>query len=102
MKILDSRPAGSSLPADIITWLEDGININPSGYTWTVKAYRKSDLNTILFTKSTGITANATTTTIAWTAADLGALTSDVYVLKLIGASGSLQRIHELQLTLDA
>jgi hypothetical protein len=100
--ILDSRPAGATLPADIVTWLEDGVNINPANYVWSLKAYRKSDLTTILFTKSSGITATSTTTTIAWTPTDLGALTADVYILKLIGTSGSLQRIHELQLTLDA
>lgn len=100
MNRLDTRPAGSSLPADVVTWLEDGTNIVPSGYTWTVKVYAKSDMVTPLVTKTTGITASATSITIAWTSTDLGALPSNVYVVKLDGVSGLLHRLHELDLIL--
>lgn len=105
---LDDRPAGSALPADIITWTEDvdasgaPINIGPNAYTWTVKAYAATDTTstTAVFTKSTGITASSTTITLAWTALDLGALTPGDYRLRLTGTLGGLPRIHDVSLKL--
>lgn len=106
---LDDRPAGSALPADIITWTEDvdpvtglPINIGPNAYTWTVKAYRATDTTfaTALFTKSTGISTSATTITIAWTVGDLGSLTADDYKMRITGTLGGLPRIHDVSLKL--
>lgn len=96
------------LPADIITWTEDvdasgtPINIGPNAYSWTMKAYAATDTTSAnaLFTKSTGITASATTITLGWTALDLGVLTSGDYRLRLSGTLGGLPRIHDVSLKL--
>lgn len=99
---LDDRPAGSSLPADVITWEEDGTNIGPNAYTWTAAAYLATDTTfaSPLFTKSTGITTSSTQITIAWTAADLGARAAGDYKIRLTGTLSGLARIHDLSLKL--
>lgn len=106
---LDDRPAGSALPADIITWTEDvdpvtllPINIGPNAYTWTVKAYAATDttFTTALFTKTTGLTTSSTTLTIAWALADLPTLAAGDYKIRLTGTLATLPRIHDLSLKL--
>lgn len=99
---LDDRPAGSALPADTITWEEDGTNIGPNAYTWTVKAYAATDttFTTALFTKTTGFTLTTTTITIAWALADLPILPASDYKIRLTGTLATLSRIHDLSLKL--
>lgn len=99
---LDQRIAGSVLPDTVVTLTDDGTAIDATAYTWTVKAARSAAINTVLWTKTLGITAVGGTVTIAWAVADLGALTADMWVLDLIGtAAGSRPRKVRMILAID-
>lgn len=97
---MPDRIAGALLPDTVITWTEDGTNIDPVGYTWQIQARALSSA-TVLFTKTTGITVGSTagpTVTIAWTTADLGLLSAGVYLLELTGTTSSKPRKEQLTL----
>jgi len=95
------RIVGALIPDTVITWLEDGVNIVPSGYAWQVECRARSSAS-VLFTKTTGFTTSATTLTIAWTTLDLGTLTAGSYVVELTGTAGGKARKYQLQLQVTA
>lgn len=97
---IPSRIAGALLPDTVITWVEDDVNINPSGYTWTVECSTIGS-TTALWTKSTGFTMTSTTLTIAWALTDLGTLTRGTYVLELSGTANSKSRKYHLKLQIE-
>ena len=98
---IPTRIAGALLPDTVITWLEDDVNIVPSGYTWQAECKAKGG-STLLWTKSTGFTSTATTLTIVWTAPDLGTLTTGNYIVELTGTASGKTRKYQLALQVAA
>lgn len=98
---LDCRIQGSLLPDTRVTFTDDGVAIDLSGYTgWQVKG-TPDGTTTSVWTKTTGITAVGDEVVIAWADADLGACWPGDWELELTGLLGAKPRKAVLLLTID-
>jgi hypothetical protein len=103
MNALPSRIEGATLPDSHIILIDDGAGVDATGYTWSITCVRDTAPETVLWTKSTGITSAVGTTTtpaltIAWAAGDMGTLTPDRYRLEIVGTLAGKPRKFHVQL----
>jgi hypothetical protein len=104
---LQDRIAGALRPDTVLTLTQDGAAIDSlESYTWQVEATPARTITASkLWTKTSGFTASATGVSIAWAAADLGALTADgthakPYVLELTGTYQSKAVKYRLEISI--
>jgi hypothetical protein len=99
--ILDCRIQGALLPDTRVTFTEDDVAIDPSGYTWQVQGSPSSS-RVQAWLKNTGISVVGTEIIIGWAAGDLGACTPGDWLLELTGLLGGKPRKAQMLITIDA
>lgn len=97
---LECRLQGALLPDTRVTFTEDDVVVDPSGYTWQVQAATVGS-TTQVWLKNTGITTTSTEVVIGWAVGDMGALWPGDWQLELTGTLGGKPRKAVLLITID-